>query len=230
MTMSINDESTRDKKNNDDKKRNNDAKNNDDTRNNDKIGDANDQGAANDDPFAPAKLRLSQDFAAGQAVKKILTKVPVRKPDRHWFFRVRPGEEWRLAAAIIENKEDREIYLVDPTLATALAAEVVLVMLFTCITRHGVVFLLPIRLPGADGRHNEWHRSTLEAAQRAETRWIRLVANMEVGAYEVFEALGALPEPEWPDYSFAELLRIAFQDRFIRTADHPMLRRLRGEV
>src|SRR5262249_50764843 len=154
----------------------------------------------------------------------------VRKPDRQWFFRVRPGEEWRLAAAGIEIKEDREGYLVDPDVATALAGEGVLVMLLTCITPHGVVFLWPIRLPRADGRHNEGHRSALEAAQRAETRWIRLVANMGLGAYEVFEALGALPEPEWPDASLAELLRIAFQDRFIRTTDHPMLRRLRGEV
>jgi hypothetical protein len=71
----------------------------------------NPKAADEDDPFDPARLRLSQDFTAGQAVKKILTKVPVRKPDRHWFIRVRPGEEWRLSTPLIDLKEDRELYL-----------------------------------------------------------------------------------------------------------------------
>jgi hypothetical protein len=39
--------------------------------------------------------------------------VPVRKPDRTWFVRVRPDPNYRLTpAAIIEEKDDREIYLV----------------------------------------------------------------------------------------------------------------------
>ena len=32
--------------------------------------------------------------------------------------------------------------------------------------------------------------------------WIKVVANMALGAYEVFEATGSLPEPEWPDIKF----------------------------
>jgi hypothetical protein len=219
----------------DDEHKKNDSKQNSDNDNRDKddttIGnDGNPKAPDVDDPFDPAKLRLSQTFAAGQAVKKILTKVPVRKPDRQWFVRVRPGEGWRLATAVIEIKEDRELYLVDAALAIALSAEVIPMALFTCMTRHGVVFLWPIPLPGEDGRHNEWHSSALDAAQRAEARWIRVVSNMAIRGYEVFEATGALPEPEWPDVSFAEVLKIAFKDRFIRTVDHPVLRRLRGAV
>jgi hypothetical protein len=221
-----------DENNNNDKNNNGNKSNNDnDETNNDKIGDDDNRGAAdNDDPFDPVKLRLSQDFAAGQAVKKILTKVPVRKPDKQWFVRVRPGEDWRLSTAFIELKEDRELYLVDRPLVSALSAEVVPMVLFTCVTRHGVVFLWPIPLPGEDGKHNEWHRSALEAARRAESRWIRVVSNFASRGYDVFEAIGALPEPEWPDVSFAELLKIAFGGRFIRSADHPVVRRLRGDV
>jgi hypothetical protein len=195
-----------------------------------KTANANDPKAADDgDAFDPKRLRLAQEFT-GQAVKKILTRVPVRKPDRQWFIRTRPGEEWRLETAVIEVKEDRELYLVDPDIMTELLTEVVFVVLFICITRHGEVFLWPIRLPGEDGRHNEWHRSALEGARAGETRWIRVVANMAIGGYEIFEATGSLPEPEWPNISFSELLKIAFKDYFIRTVDHPVLRRLRGEV
>jgi len=44
--------------------------------------------------------RLSQDFSAEAGVKKVLTQVPVRKADRQWFFRVRPGAtgRWRVAS------------------------------------------------------------------------------------------------------------------------------------
>ena len=59
---------------------------------------------------------------------------------------------------------------------------------------------------------------------------MRVVANLSLGAYDVFGATGQLGEPEWPDLPFRELLRIAFKDRFISDLDHPALRRLRGEV
>jgi hypothetical protein len=53
---------------------------------------------------------------------------------------------------------------------------------------------------------------------------------MSLGAYDVFEATGQLGEPEWPTVPFRELLRVAFKDRLIDRADHPVLRRLRGEA
>jgi hypothetical protein len=53
---------------------------------------------------------------------------------------------------------------------------------------------------------------------------------MALGAYDVFQATGDLPEPEWPGLPFRELLRVAFRDRFIQSEDHPVLRRLRGEA
>jgi hypothetical protein len=52
---------------------------------------------------------------------------------------------------------------------------------------------------------------------------------MSLGAYEIFEAMGKLPEPEWPDLTFEQILEIAFRDRFISDLNHPVLRRLRGE-
>jgi hypothetical protein len=48
--------------------------------------------------------------------------------------------------------------------------------------------------------------------------------------YDVVQAVGELTEPEWPDLPFAEILRLTFKDRFIRSTDHPVLRALRGEV
>jgi hypothetical protein len=98
------------------------------------------------------------------------------------------------------------------------------------MNRQGVIALWPIRLPGEDGRHNPWHRSALEAAEMAKTRWIRVMANMSLGAYEIYEAFAPLSDPEWPDVSFQELLSVAFKDNYIEGLDHPVIKRLRGEV
>lgn len=174
------------------------------------------------------RLRLSQDFANQVGVRKALLTVPVRKPDRQWFVRVHPDPAWRFETAVLEIKEDRETYLLDPGLWSELPGELIPKALFTGITRQGVVFLWPIRLPGADGRHDAWNRSALDAADLATRSWVRVAANMSLGAYDVFQATTPPPEPEWPDLTFRRVLEVAFKDRFINSLDHPVIRRLLG--
>jgi hypothetical protein len=186
------------------------------------------------DPFDPANLRLSQDFGAAIGVKKALLSVPARKPDKAWFVRVHPAGEYRLQTAVIELKAERgsETYLVAPILWPTLATEATFrAKLFaTAVNRQGTVFLWEVNLPRPDGRADEWSRTALAAVEMATTRWVRTVANLDAGAYDVFEASAELTEPVWPDVPFRELLRVAFKDRFITNADHPILRKLRGEV
>src|SRR5258706_10980248 len=75
-------------------------------------------------PFDPAALRLSQSFADTVGVKKLLTTVPVRKPNRQDFVRVHPDPAYRpTPAAIIELREDRETYLLSPSITQQLPGE-----------------------------------------------------------------------------------------------------------
>jgi hypothetical protein len=183
------------------------------------------------DPFDPAVLRLDQSYADTVGVKKLLTTVPVRKPNRQDFVRVHPDSEYRLTpAAIIEVKEDREVYLVTPNMAQGLPGEFSAVTLFTTINRQGTVHLWPVKLPASDGRHNEWHRSAAEAAERAMKNWVRVTASMSLGGYEIFEASAELPEAAWPEFSFQEILKIAFRDRIVDRPDHPLVQKLKGIV
>jgi hypothetical protein len=108
-----------------------------------------------------------------------------------------------------------------PGLAPHLDGEFSAATLFTTINRQGVPFLWPVKLPGLDGKYNEWHRSAAEAAERAMKKWVRIKANMSLGAYDVFEAIGDLPEPEWPDLSFEKILEIGFRDHIVANLDHP---------
>jgi hypothetical protein len=184
--------------------------------------------AAPDDPFDLSKLRLTQDFVETSGVKKLLTTVPVRKPSPQDFVRVHPGADYRETLAVIELKDDREMYLLPPPIARELPGEFVMVSLYTAINRQGVVFLWPVRLPAPDGRELEWHRTAAIAAELAMERWIRVKANMTLGAYEIFEASATIPDPRWPELAFTELMRIGFRDRLVTSFDHPVIKRLRG--
>ena len=182
-------------------------------------------------PFDPERLRIDLSFSEGVGVKKALITIPVKKPSRQDFIRVHPSAAFRLPVAIIELRDDRETFLVLPDIAREIPGEYTMVTLYTCVNRQGVVFLWPVRLPGSDGRQLEWHRSAAEAAEMAMERWIRVQANMSLGAYEVYEASSTIPEPAWPtDLTFTQMLTIAFKGRLVDSFDHPVLKRLRGET
>jgi hypothetical protein len=187
--------------------------------------------APDEDLFSDlSKLRLSQDFLETAGVKKLLMTIPVRRPNPQDFSLVHPDPAYRLDFAVIDLKEDRELYLLTPAIADALSTECVPVMIFTAINRQGVVFLWPVRLPTSDGKVNEWYRSLAAGAERAMTRWVRVKANMSLGAYEITEAASTIADPTWPELPFQELLRIAFRDRIVNSLDHPVIKRLLGQA
>jgi hypothetical protein len=53
---------------------------------------------------------------------------------------------------------------------------------------------------------------------------------MSLGAYEIFEPLGDISAPNWPDISFEEILKVAFRDHIVDSIDHPLVKQLRGAV
>jgi hypothetical protein len=183
------------------------------------------------DPFDPEALRLAPDRAGGLGVKKALLTVPVRRPAREWFIRVHPDPDYRLQTAVIELKEDAETYLVERSLWPELGGETTLTskMLLTTINRQGTVFLWPVRLPGPDGRLDDWSKSALAAAELAVSRWVRVQPDRSLQACSVLYAEMS-DEPVWPDVPFKALLRVAFKDRYIDSLQHLVLRQLRGEV
>jgi hypothetical protein len=183
------------------------------------------------DPFDLAKLRLNPSFLETAGVKKLLTTVPVRRPTPQEFVRVHPAPEFRENFAMIDLKDEREDFIVRPELLSELAGEVVFKTIYTAINRQGVVFLWPVRLPAPDDRRSDhWTRSAREAAELAMAQWVRLKANLNLGAYEIHVAESVMAEPEWPELSFQELLRIAYRDRMVTNLEHAVVKRLRGQM
>ncbi|MBP7827972.1 MAG: hypothetical protein KA236_15660 [Verrucomicrobia bacterium] len=185
--------------------------------------------------FDPASFnidafRLDQSLVEHAGGKKLITTIPVRKPSKECWFRTHPDEEYRLPCPVIELKEKSETYLVGRPLWAELTGESTFVakLLVPTLTRQGDLLLWPIRLPGEDGNLDDWNASAMEAATIAQTKWVRMSAKRSLGAYEIIVGPDPQPEANWPELSFAEIVRIAFKGRVIETLDHPVIRQLRG--
>jgi hypothetical protein len=183
---------------------------------------------ATPDPFDLESLRLNPSFLETTGVKKLITTVPVRRPSPQDFVRVHPSPKYRDNFAVVDLKEDREDYLVRPEIIPDLANEIIYKTIYAAINRQGVCFLWPVRYPSPDDRRNDWARSAREAAELAMAKWVRMKANRDLGAYEIFEAESVMAEPVWPELSFQQLIKTAFRDRIIADTNHAVIRRLRG--
>lgn len=175
-------------------------------------------------------MRLPPNYGATLGVKKVFTTVHVTKPDKTKFFKALTGEESVFGAYILQLKDVNETYLVSPHIAPILGGLARPAQLHAAIDRHNNVFLIPVFLPGEDGKRNQWHESLAQAVNLAETHWVRIVANMSVGGYDVLQAQGALAEPVWPDTSMEELINVAFRGKIIDTENHPVIHGLMGAV
>ena len=155
--------------------------------------------------------------------QRIVTRVPVRKPDKQIFFRAHPTD--KVETYVIDDKENRETYYVLPEMRDEIVAQGLHrpVLLARVITRQAVNMLWPIGL-SVDGRSNSWHETAHEARRMAEKDWIRIVPNMALGGYEIFRALAPIDEPDWSKMTFQQLLEVAFRNRIISSLDHPVLK------
>jgi hypothetical protein len=180
--------------------------------------------------FDPSRFRLSQDFASLAGTVEKTTTVPVRKPQRQEWVWVHDGVDWCLRTFVLESKADRETFLVDPELWPALRDELTEKVIHAAITRSGEVLLWPLRVADAFGKIDPWNESAHEAVAIGRKQWIRVSADMARGRYRVLTSLVELAPPEWPSLTFDEMVELGFRDRVIADLDHPILKRLRGEV
>jgi hypothetical protein len=175
-------------------------------------------------------LRLSHNYGATLGVKKLLTNVLVGRLKRPNFFRTHISDDMTFPAMVLENKDARESYVVVPEVAQEISDLVRPVMLHAAIDRQNNVSLIPVPLPGEDGTRNPWHESLAQAVEHSKLKWIRITANMNAGGYDVYEAEGVLPEPEWPTYDIDALIQVAFRGKIITKLDHPVVQSLLGRI
>lgn len=181
--------------------------------------------------FDPARFRMGTSLSKDPVARKVVTLVRVSRPADQQFVRTRTDAGWRTECAIVKLAGDDRPYIVDPSVAHLAIGDMKLVQLRLGIDRQGNLFLWPVPLPPAEGSENSWNQSQRQVADLAEKRWVRMKSINAIGAYEAFEAGAEIPEPTWPELTFAEILEIAFGNgHVIDDRDHPALRTLRGEL
>lgn len=176
-------------------------------------------------------LKVPQSFAQTLGARKMLANVPLCKGQRQTFYRASDREGHSPDLFVLEQKEGgSESFLIAPNIIEVIGKDAVAKRLYYCVDQFGNPFFWPVKIVFGDEKLDSWNESAHRAAQIAKEKWIRITPNQQVRAYDVFEALGAIPEPKWPDKSIEELIDLAFADRYITTLDHPMVKRLQGFV
>ena len=178
-----------------------------------------------------ASLRESTDYREKAAARRIQLVVPVKKPGPHDFHRVRPGAQHRIDQIRLFVTEDKTFYAVDETVRDQLEEYLQPCMIVVVANRTNTVSLWPLRLPqDEDNRAASWYRSAIRAAERMETEWLKIVADMAAGGYTVTRPADQFPEPTWPEDSLQELVDRAFAHHLIDSLDHPEIKRIQGRL
>ena len=164
---------------------------------------------------------------ASPGVRKLLSHVPVRKPNKAHFIRTHSDPAYWADFYIVEDKENNEVYVATQKVMADLAYYEIgrKATLALGITRQGHVFLWPLRI--SDGKTDAWLQTERKAADKAKHVWLRCVSDMSLGGYVQFIAEGddATTPPEWPKESMAEIIRIAFgSGSVVDSLDHPAVK------
>lgn len=182
------------------------------------------------DPFDPSRFVIRATDALLKA-EQLLTKMPVGRPPKTSFVMASSAPEHSIPVGILELVAERETYLLTPDGLAGVDPKLARMSVLTlAVDRLGNPFLWETRQPDVSGNDNPWAESMRIAQGEGKKRWVRVVANQALGAYDLFVAPGDLSEPAWPKYSMGEMLKAAFAGRIIDTPDHPVLLRLRGVV
>ena len=186
-------------------------------------------------PFANLEaFKVSQDFNEFETAIDY-SVIPLKKPGKQQWIRVHP--DFKLDNVCFLEVEQEEGSPESYMLTAAVAPELRNLpgiskrCLRLCVCRPNCSpFLWPIKMPKGSGtKHDEWGRSAMEIARLAESTWVRMNSDMQLGAYKYHTASATWDEPIWPDLSLQEVLRRSVgEQHIIASADHHVIRQLRG--
>jgi hypothetical protein len=156
-------------------------------------------------------------------IHSITDPVEVRPPCAGEWFRVKPGDERRASTLALRDAGTGCVYLLPRELWPALGATLVPVCLRAWTNLTGRLAVWPIGLPTLEGGPELTLGPTCVVAELAEMKWCRLRNALHGQGVILSTQREGLPEPEWPDVSFIDIVELAFRDRLITSLDHPVI-------
>jgi hypothetical protein len=184
-------------------------------------------------PYQPEDLwvDLSKVHAAA-AVNRPITTLPIRRPNKHEFFRTNPDEKFWHPVAFVEM--EGALYLVHPNMTRHLDdGDIFYATFCLAISKSRELFFWPLK--ESKGRSNSWNESALQIAKMATGNWVKIRSRQEDGKgsgyYEAEVPIADFGEPVWPDLTLKQLYDIALKgDRIIDRPDHLVIQKLTGQV
>ncbi len=181
------------------------------------------------DIFDPEACLDDEDEAL-QVGAPVIT-IPVRKPDKLKHYRVHPTFVVDRYILVLREGMDESTYLVYPELVSLLPEAINKARIYPYINRNNTVALWRINHPKQGSRRNQKMFSTaVAAAEAARMVWTRVWWNADTSTYNHQPVRADLPDPQWPDMDFKEMLRLGFDDMVIDSPDHPVLQEIEGRV
>lgn len=150
--------------------------------------------------------------------------VEVRPPYAGEWFRVKPGDERWASTLVLRDAGTGYVYLVRSELWPALGAKLVPVCLRAWTNPTGRLAVWPIGLPALEGGPEVVLGSACVVAAVAERKWCCLRNAPDAPGVILSTRKEGLPEPEWPDVPFLDILELAFHNRLITSLAHPVIR------
>jgi len=187
------------------------------------------------DPFSNLEaFKVSQDFNEFET-QIDYSNIPLRKPGKQQWFRAHPTIKLDNVCFLEVDQEDGrpESFLLTSSVVAGLSdlPGFSKRSIRLCVSRpNNSPFVWPIKMPrGSGSKHDEWSKSAIAVADLAETEWVRIQSDMVLGAYKHITANAGWEEPVWPLLDIGEILRRSVgEQHIIGSADHPVVRELRG--
>jgi hypothetical protein len=180
--------------------------------------------------FDPKRYRQANNVQPvdGEAhTTKIQTVIPVRKPSRKQFIFAKPSPDFRVDnLPTLQDEVTGDIYLLAADLEFPADVEnkIDYLNLATAITVDGSLFLWFYK-----NSTNSWSQSARIAIREASRQWVRVIPDKSSNGYIIELPKVAPAPPTWPNYTFPEILEIAFGARYIDSLEHPLVKKLRGD-
>lgn len=181
-----------------------------------------------DDEIDLKDYTYRENFAVDSNLRGEQTVIPVRRPDPQSWIYISSRPELRTTVAILELKQQREVFLVKQEIATSLDGDVSNRLLVPYQDREGGLFLWAVKLSDSRGNLDSWTTSALRIVTEYCDRWIKIKSRMNAGCYEVIPAPIESPAPEWPAAGLQFLVNRAFKNKLITSVQDPVIKRLKG--
>jgi hypothetical protein len=168
---------------------------------------------------------LNSKKAKGAATTKSIkqqSEIPVRTPDKKWWFRASTDPTMTLHVEIldIEDGPNEGLYFLHPDVEfpDELQQYAVPALITLCITSDGTLFFYLAKQSAKSPKG-----STRLIIHEAKSRWIKQQWNPAAKAYDYTYASQLRRAPVWPETPLNELLNKAFGDRFLTDVRHPAI-------